>query len=83
MPEMDGYEVCKRLKQDPMTQHIPVVMITAIKEKEAMIKGLESGASDFLTKPFDSTELLARAKNLLKVKEFGDFLKQHNELLES
>jgi PAS domain S-box-containing protein len=83
MPEMDGYEVCRRLKNDPLTEHIPVVMVTVLQDKESHIKGLEVGAIDFLTKPVDSTELMVKTKNLLKVKEFGDFLKQHNELLDS
>jgi putative two-component system response regulator len=83
MPEMDGYEVCKRLKEDPVTQHIPVVMITALGDRDSRIECLEAGANDFLTKPVDSTELMVKAKNLLKIKEFGDFLRQHNKLLES
>lgn len=83
MPEMDGYEVCRRLKEDPMTQHIPIVMVTALADRESRLKGLEVCANDFLTKPVDSIELMVRTKNLLKVKEFGDFLKQHNELLET
>lgn len=83
MPEMDGYEVCRRLKECPSTQHIPVVMVTALGDRDSRIKGLDVGANDFLTKPVDSTELIVRAKNLLRVKEFEDFLKQHNELLES
>jgi putative two-component system response regulator len=83
MPEMDGYQVCKLLKDNPKTQHIPVVMITALEGKDSRIRGLEAGANDFLTKPIDNTELMVRAKNLLKVKEFEDFLKQHNERLES
>lgn len=83
MPEMDGYEACKRLKQDPETQHIPVVMVTALTERESRIKCLEAGANDFLTKPVDTSELIIRTKNLLRVKEFEDFLKRHNELLEA
>lgn len=83
MPEMDGYEVCKKLKQDQLTKHIPVVMVTALADRDSRIKGLEAGANDFLTKPVDSTELMVRARNLLKVKEFEDFLKKHNELLEA
>ncbi len=83
MPEMDGYEACRRLKEDPLTQHIPVVMVTALTDRESRIKGLEAGANDFLAKPVDASELMVRAKNLLRVKEFEDFLKQHNELLES
>src|SRR4030042_1610439 len=82
MPEMDGYEVCRRLKEDPTTQHIPVVMVTALTDKESRIRGLEVGANDFLTKPVDKTELKIRTNNLLKIKEFADFLKQHNELLD-
>lgn len=83
MPEMDGYEVCKRLREEPFTQHIPVVMVTALPDRDSKIKGLDVGANDFLTKPIDATELMVRAKNLLRVKEFEDFLKQHNELLEA
>lgn len=81
MPEMDGYEACKRLKEDPKTQHIPVILITALADRHSRIKGLKAGANDFLTKPIDSTELIVRAQNLLKIKEFEDFLKQHNEFL--
>jgi len=82
MPEMDGYEICRRLKENPLTQHIPIVMVTALSDKESRIRGLEAGANDFLTKPVDRTELLIRTNNLLKIKEFADFLKQHNELLD-
>ncbi len=83
MPGMDGYEVCRRLKGDASLRDIPVVMVTALEDRESRIRGLESGAHDFLTKPIDSTELAVRAKNLLRLKEFEDFLKHHNELLES
>ncbi|KAF0144301.1 MAG: putative two-component system response regulator [Nitrospirae bacterium] len=83
MPEMDGYEACRRLKENPETQHIPVVMVTALTDRDSRIRGLESGADDFLTKPIDSTEITLRTKNLLRVKEFEDFLKHHNEILEA
>lgn len=83
MPEMDGYEVCRRLKEDPSTQHIPVVIITALSVKYSKIKGLNVGASDFLTKPIDKVELILRVKNLLKVKEFEDFILWHNQMLEA
>ena len=83
MPEMDGYEACRLLKDDPLTCHIPVVMVTALADKDSKLQGLKAGANDFLTKPVDTTELMVRTKNLLKVKEFEDFLKQHNELLEA
>ncbi len=82
MPEMDGYEVCRRLKADSSTQNIPIIMITALADRESRIKGLDSGASDFLTKPFDRVELVLRTKNLLKIKEFEGFLLNHNKLLE-
>ena len=83
MPEMDGYETCRRLKSDPLTEHIPVVMVTSLADHESKIKGLELRANDFLTKPIDKSELLIRTKNLLRVKEFEDFLKHHNEILNS
>lgn len=83
MPGMDGYEVCSRLKDDSLTRHIPIVMVTALADKGAKLQGLKAGANDFLSKPVDTTELMVRTKNLLRIKEFEDFLKQHNELLES
>ena len=83
MPEMNGYETCRRLKENPSTSHIPVVMVTALGDKESRIKGIEAGANDFLTKPVDTLELMVRIKNLLKIKEFEDFLIRHNEVLES
>jgi putative two-component system response regulator len=82
MPEMDGFETCRKLREDPATKFIPVVMVTALGDQEARNKGLEAGANDFLTKPVDNTEIAIRAKNLLRVKEFEDFLKQHNQILE-
>lgn len=82
MPEMDGYETCRKLRVDPATKFIPIVMVTALGDQEARNKGLEAGANDFLTKPVDKTEITIRTKNLLRVKEFEDFLKQHNEILE-
>jgi putative two-component system response regulator len=83
MPVMDGYEACRRLREDPATEFIPVVIVTALGDQQSRNKGLEAGANDFLTKPVDRTEVLIRATNLLRVKEFEDFLKQHNELLEA
>lgn len=82
MPGMDGYEVCKRLKEDSATKYIPVVMVTSLDDKESRIRGLKIGADDFITKPIDKTELMLRTQNLIKVKEYENFLKNHNELLE-
>ena len=81
MPEMDGLEVCKKVKDDPSTRHIPVVLITGSTDREPRIKGLSAGANDFLTKPIDRPELIARIRNLLRIKEFEDFLSNHNEML--
>jgi len=83
MPEMDGYETCRRLRENPETQHIPIVMVTALADRDSKIRGLEAGANDFLTKPVDKTEVIIRAKNLLRIKEFEDFLKHHDKLLEA
>jgi len=81
MPKMDGYETCRKLKENSSTENIPVVILTALIDRESRIKGLECGANDFISKPFDPAELSVRTKNLLKIKEFGDFLKRHSELL--
>lgn len=82
MPVMDGFEVCKKLKEDPVTQHIPVVMITTLTDKDAKMKGLTAGANDFLTKPIDRAELFLRVRNLLKVKAFEDSLLWNKQILE-
>lgn len=82
MPVMDGYESLRRIKADETISHIPIVMVTGLGDRESKIKGLALGAQDFISKPVDSTELVLRAENLLKVKYFEDFLKGHNALLE-
>jgi len=81
MPGLNGYQVCSRLKEDKATQFIPIVMVTALQEKEDRLKGLEAGADDFLSKPFDEHELMARVKSLLRIKGLHDELEQKNELL--
>jgi DNA-binding response OmpR family regulator len=68
MPKMTGYEVCQKLRMNDATKDIPVVMITALHEKEDKIKGIEAGANDFISKPFVKAELLARVKSLLRMR---------------
>ncbi len=75
MPEMDGFEVCHRLKSDPRTHHIPVVMVTALDQVADRVRGLEAGADDFLNKPVDDTQLLARVKSLVRLKVLTDELR--------
>ncbi len=75
MPEMDGFETCNRLKQDPKTQHIPVVMVTALDQPSDKVRGLEAGADDFLTKPVDDVQLMARVKSLSRLKSLTDELR--------
>jgi adenylate cyclase len=81
MPGLDGYQVCARLKEDEATQFIPIVMITALREKEDRVKGIEVGADDFLSKPFDEHELMARVRSLLRIKGLHDELERKNDLL--
>lgn len=68
MPGMNGYEVCKRLKNDPELDHIPVVMVTALDASRDRIRGIEAGADDFLTKPINDVALFARVRSLLRMK---------------
>ena len=76
MPGMDGFTVCRKLKEDPTTRHIPVVLITALDGRVDRIQGLESGASDFLTKPIDDVMLFARVRSLTRFKLVIDELRQ-------
>jgi adenylate cyclase len=72
MPEMSGYEVCRKIRENPSTEVLPVVMVTALDPTEERVKGLDAGADDFLTKPINQGELLARVKSLLRIKELHD-----------
>ena len=83
MPEIDGYEVCKKLKEDESTKHIPVIMITAIKTDSASrIKGLDTGADAFLSKPIEPAEFSAQIKVMLRIKEAEDKLRADKADLE-
>jgi putative two-component system response regulator len=82
MPVMDGYEACRRIKAAPLTKNIPVILVTALQDRESKLKGLSAGANDFLSKPIDQAELTMRVKNLLKIKAFEDTILGYNERLE-
>ena len=83
MPGMDGFEVASKIKGDPATTSIPVVMLTALDDRNARMLGLSAGADDFLTKPIDRAELSVRVRNLLRIKAYGDKLRGTLEALES
>ena len=75
MPGMDGFEVCKRIKSNPLTEHIPVVMVTALDQASDRVAGIEAGADDFLTKPVNDIALMARVKGLVRLKVMMDELR--------
>src|SRR5277367_5092807 len=76
MPGMDGFEVCRRLKDDPVTRHIPVVLVTALDGRLDRIGGLECGADEFLTKPVEDIFLFTRVRSLTRLKLVVDELRQ-------
>ena len=75
MPGMDGFDVCRRLKEDPLTRHVPVVLVTALDGRADRVAGLEAGADDFLTKPIDDVMLFARVRSLTRLKAVIDELR--------
>ncbi|HEX4347895.1 MAG TPA: HD domain-containing phosphohydrolase [Vicinamibacterales bacterium] len=74
MPGLDGYETCRRLKNDPATRLVPVVLVTALTDREDRVRGLDVGADDFLSKPVNGAELTARVRSLLRIKRYTDEL---------
>lgn len=81
MPKLNGFEVCQRIRGEASTQFIPVVMVTALSDKEDRIRAIEVGADDFISKPFDSHEVLARVRSLVRIKRYRDALEQANREL--
>src|SRR3954468_7175240 len=79
MPGMDGFEVCRRIKSNTKTTHIPVVMVTALDQPSDRVTGLDAGADDFLTKPVDDTALFARVRSLVRLKMMTDELRMREE----
>lgn len=81
MPEMNGYEVCEKLKNDPKYRFIPIIMLTAMQDIKDKIKSIEAGADDFITKPFNHLELRTRIKSLLRIKSLYDDLEDMENIL--
>jgi len=82
MPGMSGYDVCRKIRENPVTAMLPVVMVTALDPTQERVKGIEAGADDFLSKPINQPELLARVKSLLRIKLLHDELADWNRTLE-
>lgn len=76
MPKMNGFKVCEVIKSDDATKFIPVILVTALNELEDKVKGMNSGADDFLAKPFNKLELLVRVRSLLRIKHLHDELQE-------
>jgi len=82
MPDINGYDVCRKIREAPATATLPVVMVTALDPANERVKGIEAGADDFLSKPINQAELLARVRSLLRVKSLHDQLAEMNRTLE-
>jgi len=76
MPKMSGFEVCKRIKNDPKTADIPIIMVTALNEFGDIERGIDSGTDDFISKPVNKLELTTRVKTMLKLKHLSDKLER-------
>ena len=82
MPGLTGYDVCRKIREDPRTALLPVVLVTALDPQQERVKGIEAGADDFLSKPINQAELFARVKSLLRIKRLQDEVKDWNAQLE-
>lgn len=83
MPGMDGFEATRRIRQDAENRLLPIILITALRGREDRVRGIEAGCDDFISKPVDSVELLARVRSLLKVKAYNDLLETYRRDLEA
>jgi putative two-component system response regulator len=83
MPGMDGFEVTRRVKQDMTLRQIPIILVTALRETQDRVKGIEAGGDDFISKPVDKIEVLARVRSLLKVKAYNDLMFNYRKELEA
>jgi putative two-component system response regulator len=82
MPGMNGFDVARAIRQDPALSDLPIIMVTALTDREDRLRAVEAGANDFISKPIDKTELRVRITSLLKIKEAQDIVKQHQAQLE-
>ena len=82
MPGLDGYQVASKIKRDPLTSNIPIIMVTALGDQNSKLNGLNASVEEFLIKPVDATELRLRVRNMLRNKEYADLLNHHNRVLE-
>ena len=83
MPRMDGFEVTTAIKSHHATRHIPVIIVTALDDRDSLMRGLQAGAEEFLTKPVDCDELRVRVRNLLRLKTCVDHYREYSEMLET
>ncbi len=83
MPGIDGFEVTRRVRQDNTHRLLPIILVTALRETEDRVKGIEAGCDDFISKPVDKSELLARVRSLLKVKAYNDLMSNYRKELEA
>ena len=83
MPDMDGFEVTRRVRQDNTHRLLPIILVTVLRETEDRVKGIEAGCDDFISYPVDKMELLARVRSLLKVKAYNDLMSNYRKELES
>ena len=83
MPEMNGFEVTRRVRQDNTHRLLPIILVTSLRETEDRVKGIEAGCDDFISKPLEKIEILARVRSLLKVKAYNDLVSNYQKELET